>query len=207
MRGQKRAFLRLRPNIFDPYLQSSITSDITLWDPTVTGVPLSQSGDANNEDGTQARVVWLAPAVILRSSNHGGKEEFRVCLFEKTTLEPVHVRDVTGQPALWGMRHDQLSELARGGAANAKTPRAGLLARVFLRSSLWYDAVRAWDAEAQEQIDKRVMSGKRPPICLGILLTLPAITERDSKGSPRCRTCGEYGHTTRICSSNTQKRA
>jgi len=123
-----------------------------------------------NEDGVPARVVWLAPAVIRRSSNTFPdlKQEFLVCLFERNTLEPVHVRDRTGQPALWGMRYDQLSELVQlaeqGGAADI--PRAGSLARVFLRSSLWHDAVLAWDTEAQERFDKSIISRKHPHLPL-----------------------------------------
>jgi len=115
------------------------------------------------EEDAPARVVWLAPAVIRRSSStsRDPKREFRVCLFEKKTLEPVHVRDTPGRPALWSMRYDQLLQLAgQGGAANL--PRASLLARVFLHSSLWHDAVLAWDTEAQEQFDKSIIPGKHP---------------------------------------------
>ena len=165
-RGQKRPYLRLRPDTFDTYLQAKATSDVVLWDPTVAGVPFVQRGDMNEND-VPARIVWLAPAVIRRSANTSPdpKQEFRVCLFERKTLEPVHVRDKTGRPALWGMRHDQLSELIQlakqGGATN--TPRAASMARVFLHSSLWHDAVLAWDTEAQEQFDKITISRMQPP--------------------------------------------
>jgi hypothetical protein len=128
-----------------------------------------------NEDDVPARVVWLAPAVIRRTSNTcpDPKQEFRVCLFERKTLEPIHVRHRTGQPALWGMRYDQLRELAQpaeqGGAAII--PRASSLARVFLRSSLWHDAVLAWDAEAQEEFDKSMISRKHPHLFFFFPLT------------------------------------
>lgn len=164
-RGQRRAFLRLRPNIFDPHLQSNSTFDITLWDPTIAGVSFSQHGDVR-EDNVPARVVWLAPAVIRRSSStsRDPEPEFRVCLFEQKTLEPVHVADTAGRLALWSMRYDQLRELVQlGGQGDAaKAPRASSLARVFLHSSLWHDAILAWDTEAQEQFDKSMVSGKHP---------------------------------------------
>lgn len=165
-----RTYLRLRPHVFDSYLQPNTASDIILRDPTVAGVSFCQRADAN-ENGGRARVVWLAPAVIRRSSSsnvHDPEQEFRVCLFEKQTLEPVHVRDRTGRPALWGLRYLRLGELAQlaeqGDTANI--PRASSLARVFLRSNLWYDAVRAWDTETQEQFDRSIISGKHPPSVL-----------------------------------------
>jgi len=162
-RDRKRAFLRLKPNIFDPYLQSNGPSDIIIWDPTITGVSFFQHGDMN-KDGAPARVVWLAPAVIRRSSDsiHDPKEEFRVCLFEKTKLEPVHVMDRTGRLALWAMPYTRLRKLAQptDQSGSANTPRASLLARMFMHSSLWHDAVLAWDAEAQEQFDRCMISGK-----------------------------------------------
>ena len=123
-----------------------------------------------DEDGMPARLVWLAPAVIRRSSNTSCDpiEEFRVCLFERATLEPVHVRDRTGRLALWGVRYNQLRELVQQAehSDTANIPRASSLARVFLRSSLWHDAVRAWDMESQEHFDKRMISGKRTLLVL-----------------------------------------
>lgn len=116
------------------------------------------------EADVPGRVVWLAPAVIRRASNtsRDPKREFRVCLFEKKTLEPVHVRDTAGHPALWSMRYDQLRELVQlaGQGDTVNVPRASLLARIFLHSSLWHEAILAWDTEAQEQFDKSMVSGK-----------------------------------------------
>ena len=60
------------------------------------------------------------------------------------------------------MRYDQLWELVQlaGQGDTVNAPRASLLARVFLHSSLWHEAILAWDTEAQEQFDKSIVSGK-----------------------------------------------
>lgn len=128
-------------------------------------VSFFQRGDMSEDD---VRACGLVPAVIRRSSNTAPapKQEFRVCLFERETLEPVRVRGTTGQPAFWGTQYEQLSELAQsaeqGGAANIQRAASP---RVFLRSGLWHDAVLAWVTEAQEKFDKIKIFHEYAPTC------------------------------------------
>jgi len=209
--GQKRAYLRLRPNIFDTYLRAKATSDIILWDPTVAGASFVQYGDVN-EDDAPPRTVWLAPAVIRRSSktSPNPEQEFRVCLFERKTLEAVHVGDRTGLSALWGMPYGRVRELAQLAEQGDATITRAALARVFLRSSLWHDAVLAWDTEAQEQFDKFPISRMQPPhLCF--LLANVARCAPLQHGTPGAVRDAGLAAVTAIprpyAYSNTQKRA